>query len=38
MTSLLIHNATLTDGTGADPRFGISVLDEDGRIARDGPG
>ena len=37
MTSLLLHNATLIDGTGADPRSGISVLVEDGRIARVGP-
>jgi imidazolonepropionase-like amidohydrolase len=37
MTSLLLHNATLIDGTGADPRTGVSVLVEDGRIARIGP-
>ena len=34
MTSLLLHNATLIDGTGADPRAGVSVLIEGGRIAR----
>jgi len=34
MTSLLIHNAALIDGTGADPRSGVSVLIEDGRITR----
>ena len=34
MTSLLLHNATVIDGTGADPRPGVSVLVEDGRIAR----
>jgi imidazolonepropionase-like amidohydrolase len=37
MTSLLLHNATLTDGTGADPRPGVSVAVEDGRITRIGP-
>jgi len=37
MTSLLIHNATLIDGTGADPRAGVSVLVEGGRIARVAP-
>ncbi len=37
MTSLLLHNATLIDGTGADPRPGVSVLVEDGRIARIAP-
>jgi len=37
MTSLLLHNATLIDGTGADPRSGVSVLIEDGRIARVAP-
>jgi imidazolonepropionase-like amidohydrolase len=37
MTSLLIHNATLIDGTGADVRPGISVFIEDGRIARVAP-
>src|SRR3972149_4643341 len=34
MTSLLLHNATLIYGTGADPRAGVSVLVEDGRIDR----
>ncbi len=34
MTTLLLHNATLIDGAGADPRHGASVLVEDGRIAR----
>src|SRR5438093_9811522 len=37
MTSLLIHNAALIDGTGADPRPGVSVLVEDARIARIAP-
>ena len=37
MTTLLLHNATLIDGTGADPRSGVSVLVEDGRIARVAP-
>jgi len=37
MTSLLIHNATLIDGTGADPRDGVSILVEDDRIARIAP-
>ena len=37
MTSLFLHNATLVDGTGADPRAGVSVLVEDGRIARIAP-
>ncbi|MBM3944338.1 MAG: amidohydrolase family protein [SAR202 cluster bacterium] len=32
MTTLLLENATLLDGTGADPRRGVSVLVEDGRI------
>jgi hypothetical protein len=35
--TLLIHNATLIDGTGVDPRPGVSVLDEDGRIASIAP-
>jgi imidazolonepropionase-like amidohydrolase len=35
-TPLLLHNATLIDGTGADPRPGISVAVEDGRIVRVG--
>jgi hypothetical protein len=34
MTSLRLHKATLIDGTGAGPRSGVSVLVEDGRIAR----
>ncbi|MEX1195696.1 MAG: amidohydrolase family protein [Dehalococcoidia bacterium] len=33
---LLVHNATLIDGTGADPRPGVSVRVEDGRITRVG--
>jgi imidazolonepropionase-like amidohydrolase len=37
MTSLFLHNATLIDGTGADPRPGVSVRVEDGRIARLAP-
>jgi imidazolonepropionase-like amidohydrolase len=37
MTALLLHNATLIDCTGADPRSGVSVLVEDGRIARVAP-
>ncbi len=35
--ALLLHNATLIDGTGADPRPGVSVLVEDRRIARVAP-
>lgn len=34
MTSLLLNDATLIDGTGADARLHVSVLAEDGRIAR----
>src|SRR3990172_5875314 len=34
MPSLLLHDATLIYGTGADPRAGVSVLVEDGRIDR----
>ena len=34
MATLLLHNATLIDGTGADPRTKTSVLVEDGRIQR----
>jgi imidazolonepropionase-like amidohydrolase len=34
MPRLLLHNATLIDGTGAEPREGVSVVVEDGRIAR----
>jgi len=34
MTSLVLHNATLIDGTGSEPRPGVSVLVEGGRIAR----
>src|SRR2546428_10060271 len=37
MTPLLIHNAALIDGTSADPRPGVSVIVEDGRIARIAP-
>ena len=37
MTSLFLHNATLIDGTGADPGPGVSVLVENGRIARLAP-
>jgi imidazolonepropionase-like amidohydrolase len=37
MTTLLLHNASVIDGTGADPRSGVSVLVQDGRIARVGP-
>src|SRR3989449_4830672 len=37
MTSLLIHNAALIDGTGPPPRPGVSVIVEDGRIARIAP-
>ncbi len=37
MTSLHIHNATPIDGTGADPRPGVSVPVEDSRIARIAP-
>ncbi len=35
--TLLLHNATLIDGNGADPRPATSVLVEDGRIARIAP-
>ena len=34
MNTLLLHNATLIDGTGADPRPRTSVLVEDGLIRR----
>ncbi|MCI0860242.1 MAG: amidohydrolase family protein [Chloroflexi bacterium] len=34
MNTLLLHNATLIDGTGADPRPQTSVLVEDGIIRR----
>jgi imidazolonepropionase-like amidohydrolase len=34
MTSLLLNDATLIDGTGRDPRTHVSVLCESGRIAR----
>jgi imidazolonepropionase-like amidohydrolase len=37
MTTLLLHNATLIDGTGAEPRPGVSVAVRDGRIERVGP-
>jgi imidazolonepropionase-like amidohydrolase len=37
MPTLLIHDATLIDGTGADPRPGVSVRVEDGRITRIAP-
>jgi imidazolonepropionase-like amidohydrolase len=37
MSTLLIHDATLIDGTGADPRLGVSVRVEDGRITRIAP-
>ena len=37
MATLLIHNATLIDGTGADPKSGVSVRVEDGRINRIAP-
>jgi N-acyl-D-aspartate/D-glutamate deacylase len=33
MTPLLLHNATLIDGTGAEPRAGLSVAVRDGHIA-----
>jgi imidazolonepropionase-like amidohydrolase len=36
-SSLLIHNATLIDGTGTDPQPGRSVLIENTRIARIAP-
>ena len=36
MTALLLNDATLLDGTGADPRPHTSVLVENGRIARVG--
>jgi imidazolonepropionase-like amidohydrolase len=31
---LILHNATLIDGTGADPRAGVSLELREGRIAR----
>ncbi len=34
MTTLLLNDATLIDGTGCDPRPHVSVLVEGGRIAR----
>ena len=34
MATLLLHNATLIDGTGAEPRTRASVLVEDGLIQR----
>ena len=37
MTSLLLHNATVIDGTGADPVSGNSVLVENGVIQRIAP-
>jgi imidazolonepropionase-like amidohydrolase len=37
MTPLLLHNATLIDGTGAEPRPAMSVAARDGRIERVGP-
>ncbi len=37
MPTLLIHDATLIDGTGTDPRPGVSVRVEDGRITRIAP-
>ena len=36
MTDLLLQNATLIDGTGSDPRTGMSVLVKDGAIVRIG--
>ena len=37
MSTLLLHNATLIDGTGADPRPRTSLLVEDGLIRRVAP-
>jgi len=37
MASLLLHNATLIDGTGADPVTGAAVLVEDDSISWAGP-
>ena len=37
MDELLLHNATLIDGTGADPRPRTSVLVEKGLIRQIGP-
>lgn len=34
MTSLLFHDAVIFDCTGADPKSGMSVLVDDGRISR----
>ena len=36
MTELLLHNATLIDGTGSDPRPGTSILVENGLIRQIG--
>jgi imidazolonepropionase-like amidohydrolase len=36
MPPLLLNDATLLDGTGRDPRRGVSVLLDEGRIARIG--
>ncbi len=36
MTALLLQNATLIDGTGTEPRSGVSVLVQDGTIAQVG--
>ncbi len=36
--ALLLDDATLIDGTGAEPRSGIDILLEDGRITAVGPG
>ncbi len=37
MTTLLLHNATVIDGTGADPKPRTSVLVENGLIQKVGP-
>jgi imidazolonepropionase-like amidohydrolase len=37
MTALLLNDATLLDGTGADPRQHVSLLAEDGRISKIAP-
>ncbi len=37
MSTLLVHDATLIDGTGSDPRPGVSVRVEGGRITRIAP-
>ncbi|MDP9236040.1 MAG: hypothetical protein M3P30_01345 [Chloroflexota bacterium] len=37
MTNLLLNDATLLDGTGADPRERVSLLVEDARVSKIAP-